>query len=264
MAFFCSLCSGSSGNCTLVGCGGAAVLIDAGMSARGIKAALLELGLGPGQIAALFITHEHSDHIRGLPMLASRWGLPVYASPGTIEGILSTYPELPRENLQALPAGRTVEIAGMSVCAFKTPHDSLESTGYRLHTPDGRGLAVCTDLGYVTGEVMQNLTGCDAVVLESNHDVSMLKSGRYPYFLKKRILSDHGHLSNDGCAAVLPELVQSGTKRIMLAHLSADNNRPELAEQVSVEALAAAGLERGRDYQLEAAPRHTHGTFCRL
>lgn len=264
MAFFCSLCSGSSGNCTLVGSGDAALLIDAGASARAIGKALGELDMAISQIAAVLVTHEHTDHIKGLPTLVSRYGLPVFASPGTLNGILTTYPALSRDSLHELVPGQTTEIAGMLVRSFKTPHDSLESTGYRLRTPDDRLVAVATDLGRVTDEVMDNLTGCSVVMLESNHDEGMLRNGRYPYFLKRRILSDRGHLSNTSCAEVLPALVRNGAERIFLAHLSHDNNLPELAEETSVAALAMAGLRRGADYFLEAAPRFSHSSFCRV
>ncbi|MDR3552526.1 MAG: MBL fold metallo-hydrolase [Clostridia bacterium] len=262
MAFFCSLFSGSSGNCALVGCGGAAVLIDAGASARAINNALTGLDMGIGDIAAVLVTHEHSDHIKGLPTLISRYKLPVYANAGTIRGILGAFGAIDPQYITELETGGSIELAGMSIRSFKTSHDSLESVGYTIATGDGRRIAVATDLGYVTEEVMRSLTGCAVVMLESNHDIGMLKNGSYPYFLKRRILSDRGHLSNDGCAQVLPKLVESGTKHIILAHLSHDNNLPELAEQTAVSALKTAGHDRGGDYELEAAPRFAASSLC--
>lgn len=261
MPFFCSLFSGSSGNCTLIGCGGAAVLIDAGASARAINNALHELDMELSDIKAIFITHEHSDHIRGLPTLIRRYQIPVYANAGTIEGILNTYHQIDTDYIAELETGGAIDIDCISVHSFKTSHDSLESVGYTVESEHSR-IAVATDLGYVSDEVLQNLKGCGLIMLESNHDVGMLKNGRYPYFLKKRILSDRGHLSNESCAEVLPELIKSGTGRFVLAHLSEENNLPELAEETSVSALSMAGYSRGNDYELEAAPRSARSSLC--
>lgn len=262
MAFFCSLFSGSSGNCTLVGCGGAAVLIDAGASARAIGNALRGLDMELSDIAAIFVTHEHTDHIRGLVTLVSRYHIPVYANPGTRYGILNTYERLGPDDVTEIETGGEIAVGQLKVRSFKTSHDSLESVGYTVGSDSGR-IAVATDLGFVSPGVMESLRGCSLVMLESNHDVGMLRGGNYPAFLKRRILSKCGHLSNDSCAEVLPELVQNGAKHIVLAHLSQDNNLPELAVDTSVSALSAAGFRRGDDYELEAAPRFAcSGLHC--
>ena len=262
MAVFCSLFSGSSGNCSYVENDGNALLIDAGVSARSISTALSQVGSSIGNIKGVFVTHEHIDHIRGLATLISKYKIPVYANQGTIRGILSALKNIDSDYINELATGETIECAGMCVSSFKTSHDSNESVGYRVQTADGKSAAVATDLGYVSETVMENITTCNVVMLESNHDVRMLQCGRYPYFLKRRILSDEGHLSNDDCASVLPVLVRNGAKHIYLAHLSEDNNFPELAVQTSVSALEACGLKRGSDYEIEAAPRFRRSEIC--
>lgn len=253
MARFCPLFSSSSGNCTYIGTPNSGILIDAGVSARRIERALCERDIEPRSIQAIFVTHEHSDHIAGLRVLIKRFGYKVYASAGTIEAMLS-------ENILAdddvnVMSGQTVDIADMRVSGFRTSHDSRESMGFRVETPDERRLAVATDTGCITESIRHSLHGCDLVMLESNHDVRMLESGGYPYFLKRRILADTGHLSNDCCASELPSLAQSGVTRFILGHLSRENNLPELAYQTSLSALQQAGFTEHQDYLLSVAPR---------
>ena len=148
-----------------------------------------------------------------------------------------------------------IEAAGMMVRPFPISHDCAEGYGYRIQMPDGRKVAVATDTGVMTEEVREAVTGCDLVVIESNHDVRMLQNGRYPYYLKRRILSQTGHLSNDACAEELASLVKSGTTRLILAHLSRENNVPELAYETAKSTLAAAGMREGMDFLLSVAPR---------
>ena len=253
MARYCPLFSGSSGNCAYIGTPESGILIDAGVSAKRIETALRQREVDPCSIAAIFVTHEHSDHVCGLKILTKRYGIPVFASPGTLEALLEAdalsgaYDAIPEEGMEA---------AGMWVEAFRTSHDSRESLGYRVCTPDDRRLAVATDMGYMSDTVRFALSGCDLVQIESNHDVRMLENGPYPYYLKRRILADTGHLSNELCAASLPGLAESGTTRFYLAHLSKDNNTPEVAYITSQAALNQAGMKEGQDYLLRVAPRY--------
>src|SRR5450830_623763 len=143
----------------------------------------------------------------------------------------------------------------MNICSFETSHDSRESVGYRIHTNDGRRIAVATDLGFISDTVLFGITDCELIMIESNHDIDMLKNGSYPYFLKQRILSQRGHLSNDDCAATLIKLMEGGTKHFVLAHLSKDNNLPELALSTAMGVLHSSGRQQGSDYTIEAAPR---------
>lgn len=254
MARLCPLFSGSSGNSYYIGSATEGVLIDAGRSAKQICGMLEQCGIPVSAVRAVFVTHEHSDHISGLRVFASRFHLPVYASHGTLREL---------ERLGCLSPKYTADVieekgmacAGMYLKPFHTPHDCAEGVGYRVETHDGRTAAVCTDLGYMPNEVRQELSGTDLVVLESNHDVGMLQNGPYPYPLKRRILSDTGHLSNETCAEELCGLAAGGTTRFMLAHLSAENNTPELAYQTSVCSLTLAGMKQEVDYRLYVAPR---------
>ena len=255
MARFCSLFSSSSGNATYIGSGRTGILIDAGVSAKRIRTALQERDIDPRTIAAIFVTHEHTDHIKGIRVLASQLHLPVYATRGTLRGMAeygATDGDFPCE---AIEIGAETAVGDLLVRAFPTPHDSNESCGFTVELPDERKVAVATDIGHMTNEVMRGILGCDLVMLESNHDIGMLENGPYPYFLKRRILSDVGHLCNDACADVAVQLVEHGTTRLFLGHLSAENNIPQLAYQTTYAALQEAGATLGRDYTLQVNPR---------
>lgn len=252
MARFCSLYSSSSGNCTYVGTSHGGILIDVGVSAKRTTEALAEIGVDPSQIAAIFVTHEHTDHINGVRVFAERHGTKVYASAGTLEGMSELGVITPKVSADVIPQDG-IEAGGMFVKAFKTPHDSLESTGYTIVTPDSKRIAIATDIGEVNETVMNAIYGSDLVLLESNHDVRMLQNGPYPYFLKERILSSHGHLSNECCAETAVKLVESGTTRFVLGHLSKENNIPSLAFETTHAAMTMAGARENIDYLLSVA-----------
>lgn len=257
MARFCPLFSGSSGNAMYFGSGGHGFLIDAGMSAKKIEAALLAIEVDVQRLSGIFITHEHIDHVRGLKALASRYRLKVFATRGTLAALEEQGQIAPGMDVRPVFSGG-VELDGMEIFPFRTSHDCRESCGYRIHTTDGRTAALATDLGVVDQTVQNAIRGCDLIVLESNHDVGMLKNGRYPYPTKRRILSDLGHLSNESCSGELPDLVRAGATRLVLAHLSKENNLPELAVQASLAELAMAGMRQGTDFQLTVAPRENN------
>jgi phosphoribosyl 1,2-cyclic phosphodiesterase len=254
MARFCPLFSGSSGNSYYIGTASSGILVDAGRSAKQLTEMMRRCELEMDCVKAIFVTHEHSDHVSGLRVLASRHHIPVYASGGTLTAL---------ERMNSLndkfPYGVIdecgMECAGMYIKPFHTSHDSAESIGYLIDTPDGRRVGVSTDLGYMSQEVRAALCGTDLLVLESNHDVGMLNNGPYPYPLKKRILSQTGHLSNEACARELCGFVEKGTTRFVLAHLSAENNTPELAYQTSLCSMRMAGMKEGTDFELYVAPR---------
>lgn len=248
MARLCPLFSGSTGNSYYIGSRQTGLLIDAGRSARQIEGALRQCGIDPLAVQGILLTHEHSDHIAGVRVLARKYGLRVYGSLGTLRAMARDL-----EGLEALEIAPAMVLAGMTVSPFATSHDCAQPVGYRIRTEDGRVFALATDLGYVSDEVKEHLYGADLAVIESNHDVEMLRSGPYPAYLKARILSSRGHLSNAACGEFLPGLLQSGTRRILLAHLSRENNTPALALETALAALTATGAVRDVDFVLEAA-----------
>ena len=258
LARLCPLFSGSRGNSTYIGSSGVGILVDAGRSAKQIEVSLRENNINVDSIKAIFVTHEHTDHIQGVRVLASRYGIKVFASSGTMSklgelGVLNG--KFPYE----VVTERGVEIAGMFVRPFKTPHDSIESVGYSVNTADGKRAVIATDIGYMSDVVRSAIQGSDAAVIESNHDVKMLQNGSYPYYLKRRILSQIGHLSNEACALELPFFINSGTRNFVLAHLSAENNIPELAHETAVCKLSEHGMKLGYDFNLCVAPKENFG-----
>ena len=237
--------SGSSGNCALLSAGDTHILLDAGISMRRIRAYLASQFLTPQEISAVFITHAHSDHTAGLRTWAKQCAVPIYASAETSAALRREMPEL-TIRLREIDTSSPTELGGLQVSAFPTPHDCPGSVGYTVSDGEAR-FGLCTDLGCVTDEVFDAMSGVQAAVLEANHDVEMLLHGPYPYPLKRRILSDRGHLSNETCAALAASLVNCGLSRIVLGHLSKENNRPE-------KALSAVRGCVGDGVELRAAP----------
>lgn len=229
MASITTLYSGSSGNCTLVQTEKQNILVDMGRSCRYTLSALYALGLSASSISALLITHEHTDHVAGIATFLKHYDVPVYAA-GACLSHLDAVGMLPGAvSATPLEKGRAFAVGDVGVTPFGTDHDSLDCLGYHFDFGGRKTAAVATDLGRVTDEVFGYLEGCSLVALESNYDDGRLKLGPYPFFLKQRILSDYGHLSNFDCAAALAQLALSGTSRFMLMHLSKENNAPELA-----------------------------------
>ncbi len=250
---YCPLFSGSSGNCTYVGTAEGGVLIDAGVSALRIKKALLEREIDPATIRAVLLTHEHSDHVKGLQVLCKQFGWAVVASEGTLDGLVAE-DKLPiNGKVYTLPADRSLAVAGLQITPFETPHDSRQCYGYRIDSEDGRSLAMTTDLGFIPDSVLHAILGCQTVHIESNHDPEMLRNGPYPYWLIQRIRGEGGHLSNQQCATALPTLLKAGATRFVLAHLSEHNNTPALATACASAALTATGATVGSDCLLSVA-----------
>ena len=255
MAKVVPLFSGSSGNSYYISSGGSGILIDAGRSAKQLTNALNENDIDVSSIEAIFITHEHIDHVKALKVFAKKLGVPVYMSEGTKTSL--TDKGLIDDNVHSfIIGGEGVELSTMRVDRFPISHDCAEGIGFRVDM-GGRKFAIATDLGYISKEVESALSGCDAVAIESNHDVTMLEIGSYPYILKRRILSDKGHLSNAACSAFLPRLVKSGTTRFILSHLSRENNLPQIAYMQSVNELAANSMKLMSDFTLMVAPPET-------
>lgn len=248
MSRFCPLFSSSSGNCVYIGNENTHILIDSGVSCAKISAALKNIGVSISDISAVFVTHEHSDHISGLAAVLKKSGATAYMSVGTAEafrnsGLFGSIKIIDKE----------VNLGSIKVERFKTSHDCDDSSGYRINCSQ-YSFAVCTDTGIINDDIRQHLKGCQLVMIESNHDVNMLTKGPYPFLLKQRILSDHGHLSNGACAEELPNLVASGTSRIILGHLSKHNNIPAAAKNSANAKLLSAGYTEGEDYIIYVAP----------
>ncbi len=231
-----AIASGSTGNSVFVRCGSHAVLIDAGICAKNIRLAVEAIGGKMSEIGGIFVTHEHTDHIKGIDVLSRRDGLEVHCGEASAPMI-----KCAAERFHIHPPRYTVCVGDMEISSFVTPHDSCGSLGYVVRTDMG-SFGYATDIGCVTDTVMENLCECDYVLLESNHDVNMLKNGPYPPELKKRILSRRGHLSNDDCADTVCELAKNGVCRVLLGHLSQENNTPECAYRTTEARLAEEGI----------------------
>ena len=229
---FCPLFSGSSGNATFVGCGRTKILVDCGESGRSITEALGAVQVDPNELRGIFLTHAHNDHIRGAGVMSRRYDLPIYASVGTWAAIqrIGVLGDIPVKNIKVFQTAlnRPFDLGDMEVTWFPIPHDVPDPVGFRFSN-DYATAAVATDIGHVSREVQENLTGATVVLLESNHDVQMLRTGPYTEYLKRRILSNFGHLSNDNAGIFAEYLLKKGTDRIYLGHLSHENNTPELA-----------------------------------
>lgn len=249
-----TLYSGSSGNATYIGDRSGGILVDVGKNAKQTTLALQEMGLSPEYIRAIFLTHEHTDHIAGLRVFANRYHIPVYASLGTLEA-LDEKGHL-QGDFPVFQMVSTADVGDFHVQCFHTSHDCAEGMGYVITLPGGQQVSVATDLGVMTEEVKSAILGSKAILLESNHDLGMLFNGPYPYVLKQRISSEFGHLNNDDAADTAIDLVRSGTQQIILGHLSAENNLPDLAYQTTASLLLANGAKEGSDYLLNVAPRH--------
>ncbi len=231
------LASGSKGNAILVEMDGVKILIDAGISATRIKKGLAAYGMEPGELAGVLITHEHRDHIAGLTTLSKWYSLPIFARRGTLAA-LSCAVQVPQALLQ--PVEDFFELEGLRIECFSTSHDAADPVGWRICGSEQFVLA--TDLGFVTSSVQAALEGADILVLESNYDPEMLQEGSYPWPLKRRIMSNRGHLANADAAWALVRLKQK-PGQVVLAHLSEENNRPEIAEAAVRKILLRQGIE---------------------
>lgn len=258
----CTFASGSSGNSMLVRSEKANILIDAGISARRITGCLKALGLQAAELDAILVTHEHTDHIAGIATLVKKLPIPVYASPATAGQLRCRIP-LPEDLVREVEPGSGFEIGDMWCQSFSTPHDAAGSMGYSV-TAGGCKMALATDLGHLTQQVMEGVSGADLLVAEANHDEQWVRSGPYPYYLKQRILGEFGHLSNETGALLAQRGVESGARTVLLAHLSAENNTPARAWDTVARHLEYVGIRPGVDAELTVAPRAQMGKLYQL
>jgi len=249
------LFSSSSGNSTFIATESTCILVDAGISAQRLKEKLGEIGAAITDISAVVVTHEHIDHIKGIGVLARRHNIKIYANAATWNAILreGRVGEIPFENRVCYIDEAEFYIGDMQITPFTISHDAACPSGYSIYS-QGKKIVVATDTGCVPRHCLANYLSCDALMMEFNHDLDMLKNGAYPPHLKKRIMSRHGHLSNDDGAAVLEAVLASGTRNIILAHLSRDNNTPEAAYDAACRAVRALGLDPLTDVRICVAP----------
>lgn len=254
----CSIASGSSGNCIYVGTDTTHLLVDTGISGKRIEEGLRSLELSFQDLDGILITHEHSDHISGLGVTARRCGIPIYATKGTLEQIqkTKTLGEIPDDLFCEIYEDEQFVIKDMQIAPMKISHDAAQPVAYRFRHDKAKA-AVVTDLGIYNDYTIECLKGMDALLLEANHDVRMLETGPYPYYLKQRILGNRGHLSNELAGRLLSEIMHDGLKKVVLGHLSKENNLAELAyETVRVEITMADKEFKGTDFPLTVANRN--------
>lgn len=253
----CSIASGSSGNCIYVGSDSTHLLVDTGISKKRIEESLAELQITGDDLNGILITHEHSDHIQGLGVFCRRYGVPIYATRGTIAGICAckTLGKMPEGLFREITGDETFDIGDMTIKPFAISHDANEPTGFRIEKGK-KSVAVATDLGIYDDYIVECLKDLDAVVLEANHDTHMVEVGPYPYPLKRRVLGDHGHLSNEMSGRLLCSILHDNMKQIVLGHLSKENNFPELAyETVKLEVTMSSTPYDGNQIPLMVADR---------
>lgn len=256
---FCSIASGSSGNCIYVGSENTHILVDVGISGKKIEAGLNSIELSGKEIDGILITHEHSDHMKSLGVIARKYQIPVYATGGTVDAItkMKNVGELPEGIFHEIHEDEAFMIKDMKIYPFTIPHDAAQPVGYRMEC-EGHSVGIATDLGKYNEYIVENLKNLDVLLLEANHDIRMLQVGKYPYYLKQRILGDRGHLSNENAGRLLSRLLHDNMKAIFLGHLSKENNYEELAyETVKLEITMGDNPYKGEDINLMVAKRDT-------
>ena len=253
---FCSLYSGSSGNSIFISSDNAKVLIDAGLAGKKIDDALKHIGEESSSIDGIFITHEHIDHIKGVGVLSRKYDIPIYANDNTWAVMEKNIGKIKEHNIRIMDRRSSITINDLEIRSFNIPHDAIAPVGYTVSYA-GKNASVVTDFGVFTEEIRDNIIDSDIILLESNHDVNMLRMGPYPYKLKLRVLVENGHLSNEDCGSAIVSLLKNDKKKqIVLGHLSGTNNHPDLAYQTVVDVLSANGIRPGDDVILQLASRH--------
>ncbi len=251
---FCALSSGSSGNCLFLSTENTSILIDAGLSGRRIEQLLNQIGETPQGVAAILVTHEHIDHVRGVGILSRRFNIPIFANPCTWEGMADCIGEISTKHIRTFNTGDEFNIDDLCIRPYPVSHDAADPVGFTFYK-DRVKLTVANDLGYVTPAVEREIQGSDFVMLEANHDTEMLKVGPYPWQLKRRIAGRKGHLSNEDAGEALLKFADRGLNTVLLGHLSKNNNYPPLALETVKGILMQQGAEVIRDINIDLALR---------
>lgn len=253
----CSIASGSSGNCIYVGDDNTHLLVDAGISKKRVEEGLAALGVKGEELNGILITHEHIDHVQGLGVFSRKYEIPIYATRGTIEGIkrVTSIGKMPEGLYHEISINEMFGLGDMQICPFMISHDANEPSGYRIE--DGKkSAAVATDLGIYDEYTVNHLKNLNAIVLEANHDIRMLEVGPYPYPLKRRVMGDRGHLSNELSGRLLCDILHDNLQHVVLGHLSKENNYEELAyETVKLEVTLGDNPYKGDDIPITVAKR---------
>ncbi len=252
---FCSLASGSSGNCEYIETDKIRILIDAGLSGIKIQNALKSIDVDPNSIDCILVTHEHKDHTKGVGILSRRFDLPIYANEGTWRNMEQDIGCIDSKNIKIIKTNSEFEIENLGVLPFSIHHDAQDPVGYCFYHEDKK-ISIVTDTGYVCDNIKNIIKNSDLMMIESNHDIEMLKVGKYPWFLKKRILGDCGHLSNNAAGELIADIFSGNNEIVLLSHLSKENNFPELAYQTVANVLDERGINVNNDIQLGLTSRH--------
>ncbi len=257
MMRLCSIASGSSGNCIYVGDDTTHLLVDTGISKKRIEEGLHSLGVKGEELSGILITHEHIDHIQGLGVFSRKYEIPIYATAGTIEGIqgMKSLGKMPEGLLHEVEIDQVFPLGDISICPFSISHDARQPSGFRMENGQ-KAVAVATDLGKYDEYTVEHLQNLNAVVLEANHDIHMLEVGPYPYPLKRRVMGDKGHLSNELSGRLLSDILHDGLQQVILGHLSKENNYAELAyETVKLEVSFGDNPYKGEEIPMMVAKR---------
>lgn len=260
---YCSIASGSSGNCHYVGYKDTNILIDAGLSGKRITKGLDEIDIDANKLNGIFVTHEHSDHIKGIGVLSRKYDLPIFVNYKTWNAIKEKIGKVKEENIKIFENDKEYAIGDMGIKPFSITHDAVDPVGFKM-TDGKKAISVATDIGHVSDNIKENLLGSKLIVLESNYDKEMLLMGSYTYALKKRVMSNIGHLSNEAAAKFAVELIKNGAENLLLAHLSRENNFPALAFETSNHILTENGMKIGKDANLEVLMRDDRSKLYNL
>lgn len=246
---FSVLASGSTGNAFYIESGDEKILVDAGLSGKRMEKLLGQVNVDPNELSRILVTHEHSDHIKGLGIMARRYNLPIYANEKTWKAMENHIGKISLDQKFHFNMEETKSFGDLDIESFAVSHDAADPMFFTFRH-EGKKVALVTDLGYVSERIKKTVEDADAYIFESNHDVSMLRMGRYPWNVKRRILGDSGHVSNEDCALALTDILSDRTKRIYLAHLSLDNNMKDLARMSVSNILQERGFELGSRLEL--------------
>lgn len=261
---FCSLASGSSGNCQYIGSDKTKLILDAGLSGKYVTNGLLSINVDPASVNGILVTHEHTDHVKGVGILMRKYGWELYVNESTWNAMESKMGKVDHEKIHFIEKGKEFTIGDIKILPFEISHDAIDPVGYSFMKGQGN-ISVLTDLGIVTDEIIDVVKHSDLLVMESNHDIEMLKIGPYPAYLKKRILSERGHLSNVDAGKLIGKIMEYGkVKNVLLAHLSKENNFPDLAYETVRQELETRDILLGKDINVELTYRDRVSKIYRI